>query len=266
MTSLARGLHVLRALMEAGVEQSTADLSRTTGLHRAVVRRCLYTLGELGYVSREGRNYWLGPQIATLDHLPSAVTPVARAARPVLDGLSRRIGEPSAIAVLDDGKVIYLACAAPDGSTAAPQTQGMPALYTAAGRILLASLPQHRSAFELSRIERTSLRRLPATARPELGHVVSRARTEGYALVEEEWGIGARTLAVPVRNVLGMTLAAMEVDVRTAALPREGLIDEYLPLLKTAAVTLGRGLQLQRVGLSLRRAYTADSAASGSGG
>src|SRR5258707_11650855 len=44
MTSLARGLHVIRAF--AGVDRrlTIADVSRATGLTRAVVRRCLYTL------------------------------------------------------------------------------------------------------------------------------------------------------------------------------------------------------------------------------
>ncbi len=60
-----------------------------------------------------------------------------------------------------------------------------------------------------------------------------------------------RTLAVPVRNILGAILGAMEVDVRTTRLPREGLIEEYLPLLKTAAVALGRGLQVPRLEASI---------------
>ena len=53
MTSLARGLHVIRAF--AGVDRrlTIADVSRATGLTRAVVRRCLYTLKELGYAGTE---------------------------------------------------------------------------------------------------------------------------------------------------------------------------------------------------------------------
>lgn len=70
MTSLARGLHVIRALLEAGGQQTIAELSRATGLHRAVVRRCLYTLGELGYASKEGRTYRLGPQIVIREPSP----------------------------------------------------------------------------------------------------------------------------------------------------------------------------------------------------
>src|SRR2546430_14371291 len=53
MTSLARGLHVIRAF--AGVDRrlTIADVSRATGLTRAVVRRCLYTLRELGYAATD---------------------------------------------------------------------------------------------------------------------------------------------------------------------------------------------------------------------
>src|SRR5882724_3782989 len=66
MTSLARGLHVIRAF--AGVDRrlTIADVSRATGLTRAVVRRCLYTLRELGYAGTDGRDYFLQPRILNL--------------------------------------------------------------------------------------------------------------------------------------------------------------------------------------------------------
>lgn len=225
MTSLARGLHVIRALLEAGDRQTIAELSRATGLHRAVVRRCLYTLGELGYASKEGRTYCLGPQIAIRER--SAAAPIAGAARPILAALSRRLGERSAVAVLEHGKVTYLACAASNGAPAVPSLAGAcpPAFRTAAGRILLASLSQQHAMLEVSRRE-----------------ILSRARTEGYAITEEDSQIGVRALAVPVRSVLGATVAAMEMNIR-GRLPCAELIEHYLPLLKTAAVALGRGLQ-----------------------
>ncbi len=79
MTSLARGLQVMRALLEAGGRQTMAELSRKTGLNRAVVRRCLYTLGELGYASKEGHTCCLGPQIAIREGPPALTVPVRSA-------------------------------------------------------------------------------------------------------------------------------------------------------------------------------------------
>src|SRR2546429_192806 len=68
MTSLARGLHVIRAF--AGVDRrlTIADVSRATGLTRAVVRRCLYTLRELGYAAVGGRVAELAQGIEATPH------------------------------------------------------------------------------------------------------------------------------------------------------------------------------------------------------
>ena len=246
MTSLARGLSVIRALLETGPRQTIAELSRATGLHRAVVRRCLYTLGELGYAYKEGRAYSLGPQFAGLEQrLRTPATGIARAAQPVLESLSRRLGESSAVAVLESGNVIYLACVAPDGATVLPSAAGPPmsACRTAPGRVLLASLSQRQAALEHPGLETASELPLPVSASGGLQELVSRVRTQGYALTEHAGEARVRSLAVPVRNALGATVAAMEVAVRSAQVSRADLIDRYLPLLKTAAVALGRGLQ-----------------------
>ena len=50
MTSLARGLAVIRAFTQQRRHLTIAQLSHRTGIPRAAVRRCLYTLAKLGYV------------------------------------------------------------------------------------------------------------------------------------------------------------------------------------------------------------------------
>src|SRR6266581_4973993 len=58
MTSLARGLAVIRAFTQQRRHLTIAQLSQRTGIPRAAVRRCLYTLAKLGYVGTEdGRAY-----------------------------------------------------------------------------------------------------------------------------------------------------------------------------------------------------------------
>src|ERR1700749_603823 len=79
MTSLARGLHVIRAFDGVDRRLTIADVSRATGLTRAVVRRCLYTLRELGYAATDGRMYFLQPRILKLGfyYLSTAPVPIA---------------------------------------------------------------------------------------------------------------------------------------------------------------------------------------------
>lgn len=85
MTSLARGLLVIRAFSGLSREWTIADVSRVTGLSRAAARRCLYTLCELGYASCNGRRYRLLPKVLTLGHgaMPAAgIAPCAVAHPP----------------------------------------------------------------------------------------------------------------------------------------------------------------------------------------
>ena len=60
MTSLARGIAVIRGFTQQRRHLTIAQLSQRTALPRAAVRRCLYTLAKLGYVSSDdGRGYSL---------------------------------------------------------------------------------------------------------------------------------------------------------------------------------------------------------------
>lgn len=68
MTSLARGLLVLRAFSGPRRRRTIAEISRATGLSRAAVRRCLYTLCELGYAERRNHAYRLLPKVLGISH------------------------------------------------------------------------------------------------------------------------------------------------------------------------------------------------------
>src|SRR5687768_7268649 len=85
MLSLARGLAVIRAFGGERSVLSIAEVARLTGVSRAAARRCLYTLGVLGYVSGEAGSYALAPRILTLGYAYLGSAPVARAAQPVLE-------------------------------------------------------------------------------------------------------------------------------------------------------------------------------------
>jgi len=58
MTSLARGLAVIKAFSDHRRAMTIAQLSLKTGIPRAAVRRCLYTLKQLGYADSEANNFF----------------------------------------------------------------------------------------------------------------------------------------------------------------------------------------------------------------
>ena len=58
MLSLARGVQVARALARRKNPSTVSQLSLETGLSRSVVRRCLYTLTEIGLAGRNDRRHF----------------------------------------------------------------------------------------------------------------------------------------------------------------------------------------------------------------
>ncbi|MGH8302046.1 MAG: IclR family transcriptional regulator domain-containing protein [Steroidobacteraceae bacterium] len=244
MTSLARGLHVIRAFSGVDRRLTIADVSRATGLTRAVVRRCLYTLRELGYAATDGRTYSLQPRILNLSHayLSTAALPIA--AQPVLEELSEQLGEATSVAVLDDGAVVYVARAATRRIVAVTLGVGsrLPAYCTALGRVLLAGMPSEQAARELCKLELVAHTRFTATSCRRVEEILGEVRTEGFAVNDQELEIGLRSIAVPVRNVAGATVAAMNVSTQASRVTRRGLLEKGLPLLRAAAERLGSQL------------------------
>jgi len=248
MTSLARGLHVVRAF--AGVDRrlTIADVSRATGLTRAVVRRCLYTLRELGYAATDGRAYFLQPRILNLGYAYLSTAPVPIAAQPVLEEMSATLGEASSVAVLDDSAVVYVARAATKRIMSVTLGVGsrLPAYCTALGRVLLAHLSEEQAATELAKIEFIAHTKHTVTSRKKLEELLAGVRTDGYALNDQELEIGLRSIAVPVRNVVGTVVAAMNVSTQASRVSQRELIERALPVLQTAAERLGSQLPPSR--------------------
>ena len=248
MTSLARGLHVIRAFSGVDRRLTIADVSRATGLTRAVVRRCLYTLRELGYAAADGRTYRLQPRILNLGYAYLSTAPIPIAAQPVLEELSEQLGEATSVAVLDDGAVVYVARAATRRIMAVTLGVGsrLPAYCTALGRVLLASLPAEQTAQELAKFELVAHTRFTVTSRRRLEEILAETRNEGFAVNDQELEVGLRSIAVPVRNVVGATVAAMNVSTQASRVSRRELLEKGLPLLKAAAERLGSQLPPSR--------------------
>jgi IclR family pca regulon transcriptional regulator len=248
MTSLARGLHVIRAF--AGVDRrlTIADVSRATGLTRAVVRRCLYTLRELGYAATDGRAYFLQPRILNLGYAYLSTAPVPIAAQPVLEEMSEMLGEASSVAVLDDGAVVYVARAATKRIMSVTLGVGsrLPAYCTALGRVLLAHLTEEQATTELAKVEFVPHTKHTVTSRKKLEELLVSVRHDGYALNDQELEIGLRSIAVPVRNVVGSVVAAMNVSTQASRVSRRELIERCLPVLQSAAERLGSQLPPSR--------------------
>lgn len=244
MVSLVRGLRVLEAFSSARRPATLADLSGVTGLNRAVVRRCLYTLRELGYVEANGHSYLLTSKVLATGRFSEPASSLSLVAQSMLEEVRGKLGGSCSVGMLDQGMVLYLARAAAGCADDLPLAVGSrtPAYCTALGRMLLSSLTDQRVTAELSKVAIRQLTPFTVTSRRRLRQLLVQARADGYAVNEQELKTGVRAVAVPVRNRLGAVVAAMCVSTPASPASIADLTREYLPILRTAAVRLGRQL------------------------
>src|ERR1700753_23047 len=94
MTSLAPCLIVIQAFTQQTPQMTISQLSVKTGLSRAAVRRCLYTLTKLGFAAVEDASrYALRPRMLSLSHSYTASSTISTAAQPILERMSATLRE-----------------------------------------------------------------------------------------------------------------------------------------------------------------------------
>ena len=241
MTSLARGLAVIQAFSDRKRQLTVSQLSAKTGFSRAAVRRCLYTLSKLGFAgSDDGRHFFLRPRILALGHSYISSMPLAAAAQPVLEHVSRILHESCSIATLDGLDIVYVARASVTRIMAIDLGVGsrLPAFCTSMGRVLLANLPPDEMESFLRRVEFTRYTDRTVTTADKLRQVLRQVLRLGYALVDQELEVGLRSMAVPIKSPHGRVVAALNVGTHAQRISVQTMQTKFLPHLRAAAEEL----------------------------
>jgi IclR family pca regulon transcriptional regulator len=240
MTSLARGLAVVQAFSDSRKPQTIAQISQKTGIPRAAVRRCLYTLQQLGYVDAELNNFSLRPKILTLGYSYLSSTPLTVSSQPYLNAISAQLGESCSLAVLDEGEVLYVARSAASRVMSVALNTGsrLPAYCTSLGRVMLAHLaPQALDAY-FAKARLKPMTDKTVTSQKRLREILLDVRQDGYAINDEELELGLRSIAVPVRGASGQVLAALNVGTQASRVSADRMRQEFLPVLQRGAQEL----------------------------
>jgi IclR family pca regulon transcriptional regulator len=246
MASLARGLAVIRAFSGGTGRRTIGGLARATGLSRAAIRRCLYTLHELGYVGRDDRgHYVLRPRVLSLGYAFLSSSSLVAAARPTLDRVSAIVHESCSMAVLEGDAIVYVARSAASRRLMTIDLgvgSRLPAYCTSMGRVLLAGLSRAERSAYLARLVPVAYTARTATRREEIADILDAVTRDGYAIVDQELELGLRSLAVPVRDAGGRVAAALNVSTHASQVPVGELRRRCLPPLLHAAQELSVAL------------------------
>ncbi len=242
MTSLARGLAVIQAFSESRQRLTISNLSAKTGLSRAAVRRCLYTLNKLGLTGCDDAfHFFLRPRILALGYSYISSTPLATAAQPVLEHVSHLLHESCSLATLDRSDIVYIARFNATRIMSVDLGIGsrLPAFCTSMGRVLLANLAESELETCLSGLQLTRYTERTVVDRDKLREILRLVRRSGYAIVDQELELGLRSMAVPVRTPAGNVAAAVNIGTQAQRVTLAEMQSRFLPHLRAAAQELG---------------------------
>jgi len=236
IAGMAKGLAVLESFDTQRQRLNATLAAERAGLTRAAARRHLLTLAHLGYLETDGSWFWLAPKVLRFSGSYLATARLPRAIQPTLNRLAGATGESFSAVVLDGEQVVIIARSGSRSMLAYGLHLGarLPAHATSTGRVLLAA--KTKTEFN-AWMKGRELPRLTAhtTIDPKAFRaIVEKVRADDFCVAHEEHEIGVHALAVPLRNMQGQTVAAMNVVASPQKLEPRTMQRDFLPLLLEA--------------------------------
>lgn len=246
INSLARGLAVLRAFSKDRPEMTLSEVAVVAELSPAVARRCLNTLEHLGYVGRRGKLFLLRPEVMSFASAYLESINLEGVVRPHLQEIRDHTGDSSSLAVLSQNDILYLMHVSTNRMIrlAAGVGTRFPAYATSLGRVLLAGLSEAALNDYFKQVQPRAFTDKTETSAAKLRQIVKQVRKRGYASVQDELDYGIVSVAVPVVNDRGETIAAINCSTATTRITQEEMIRTRLPVLQEGA---------RRIDMELRR-------------
>jgi len=235
--SFARGLEVIRSFSAKAPQQTLTEVAARSNMSRAGARRILLTLQTLGYVQSDGKLFRLTARILDLGFAYLSSMPIWNLAEPVMEELVARVNESCSSAVLDGTDIVYVLRVPTHKIMRNTLGVGsrLPAYCTSLGRVLLADLPDDELVQRLDASDIQPLTRHTTTTREDLLAKIQQVRKQGWCLVNQELEEGLISLAAPITNRAGRTIAALNISGQANRTNARQAHDSLLPALLHSA-------------------------------
>ena len=235
--SFARGLEVIRSFSAKAPQQTLTEVAARSNLSRAGARRILLTLQTLGYVQSDGKLFHLTARILDLGFAYLSSMPIWNLAEPVMEELVAQVNESCSAAVLDGTDIVYVLRVPTHKIMRNTLGVGsrLPAYCTSLGRVLLADLPDDELVQRLDASDLQPLTRHTTTTREDLLAKIQQVRKQGWCLVNQELEEGLISLAAPITNRAGRTIAALNISGQANRTNARQAHDSLLPALLHSA-------------------------------
>ena len=246
VASAERTLDVLTAFDAENRRMTLTEVAQRTALTRGTARRFLLTLQSLDYVDTDGKLFWLTPKVMGLAHAYLTSFGISDTAKEVVRRVAKEVQESSSVGVLHGGNVVYVARAdAPRRFATAYSLHigsQVPAHCTSLGRVLLAAMDQDTLHLWRKRHPLFAMNERTIIDDAEWYEKIEEVRRYGYAIIDGEMEVGLRSIAVPIRDRSGRTVAGLNAATNSARTSLSALRKTFLPVMRAAADEIGEGM------------------------
>ncbi|MBW2042075.1 MAG: helix-turn-helix domain-containing protein [Deltaproteobacteria bacterium] len=218
--SFARGLKLLEHVAEAGEPATLSQIAKRMDMTPPTTYRFLYTLQALGFVETDTdrKTYRLTPKILRFGHGLFRSSELWNTAHPYLVKASREYSETFNLAILDHEQILYIDRIKTRSILTINLTIGskLPAFCTSMGRVLLSRLPVKELRKRLKASPLTAYTPHTVTSVKQLEKIIEQVRRQGYAVNNGELSPELCSVAAPILNQTGETIAALNMAVHKA--------------------------------------------------
>ena len=240
--SAEKTMRIIELLANSPQPMRLMDIARALNMNTSTASRFLTTLSLMHYVEQEKNSsrYYLTFRICQLANRIQSHTSLRDMVNPYLQELCTALSVSACLAIEQNQQVVYIDVAhCPDQSVQGLKRIGniAPLHCTGIGKLFLLNY----SVQELYALQPADgfLRYTSHTLTTveELLPVLEKARTDGYALDNEECEIGTRCIALPIRDFSGKIIAGFSVTGSSACLT-EQFLQKNIPMLKELSSSL----------------------------
>ncbi len=237
LSTLERGLSVLRAFDKDHPEMQLSEVAAATKLSPAVARRCLNTLVALGYVAKHGRQFLLRPEVLSFGWSYMSSMNLESVALPHLQDVRDQTGDSSSMAVLSGHDVLYVTHVSTQRHIRLSANVGtrFPVHATSLGKVLMAFqdkpvIEQYCAAANLQKFTENTV-----VSKSALQKRLVKVRKDGFDAALDELDYGIVSVSVPVFGQNRKIAAAINCSTSTTRVTLDELVRTRVPILRNAA-------------------------------
>ncbi len=243
-TAVERALSILEEVSSRTEGMTNSEISRKLTIPKSSASYILRVLEKRGYLVRDNSSkYKLGLRIVSLGRGLLSNLDVREVAKPVMEALTKKIRLSTHLAVLDNGRAVYIEKVDIESFIKMDIWVGhrLPVHTTAIGKALLAHLKEDEiiEILKLRGMDKKTPKTI--TSRAKFLIELSKVREFGFALDNEENNEGVRCVAAPVFDNNGAVIAALGTSGTTLQLDETSL-PKTVEAVKETARKLSRQL------------------------